>query len=144
MLEENHVSIESGGNQPLLATSVGRYKSAVAQTKIFRGNGNVFVNTKILKDYFQNNPCVISSIQKPLQILNVEDQLTISIRVSGGGFTGQTNAIKLSVANALIKIDETYRPLLKKEGLLTSSSKRKERKKYGLKKARKAPQFSKR
>ena len=132
---------------PILAT--GRRKSAIAQVKIIKGTGVVMINEKLDTIYLQENLSYSSLIKKPFQLLKEEknfdaNQFDIFVKVSGGGLAGQTDAIKLGIARACSLLNESYRTCLKKEGFLTRDSRAKERKKYGLKKARKAPQYSKR
>jgi small subunit ribosomal protein S9 len=125
--------------------ATGRRKSAVAQVKLFsKGTGKITINGRDGTDYMQYNPFLISTIQQPLENINVSDSYDTIIKCSGGGLTGQAEAIQLGIARALCKIKDSNRYSLKVEGYLTRNSLCKERKKYGLKKARKAPQFSKR
>ena len=125
--------------------AVGKRKRAIARIRIIKDNAKgvkITVNDKDYKEYlpyFQWQELVL----KPLKLVG-RDNITISIRVAGGGIKGQVDAIKHGIARALIKTDEDLRPNLKKEGFLTRDSRRKERKKPGLKKARRAPQWSKR
>lgn len=125
--------------------ATGRRKSAVAQVKLFsKGTGKITINGRDGTDYMQFNPYLISTIQEPLENINVSDSYDTIVKCSGGGLKGQAEAIQLGIARALCKIKESNRYSLKPEGYLTRNSLCKERKKYGLKKARKAPQFSKR
>jgi len=126
-------------------SGIGRRKSAVAQIQLFsKGNGAITINGRDVIDYMQYNPYFISTIREPLQNINVADSYDSVIKCSGGGLKGQAEAIQLGIARALCKMKESNRYSLKLEGYLTRNSLCKERKKYGLKKARKAPQFSKR
>lgn len=130
--------------QKTLAIAVGRRKSAIAQIKIIQGNGEFIINGKSGLSYMQENPSFLLTIQAPLDLLGLQKNYTIIANVNGGGLAGQADAIRLGVARALCVVEESYRSNLRIKGLLTRDSRTKERRKYGLKKARKAPQFSKR
>lgn len=123
--------------------TVGRRKTAVARVKMTEGSGKVMVNGREFEDYF---PLVIhrEEILKPLSITETLGRYDITVRVEGGGTTGQAVAIQLGIARSLILTDEDMRPKLRANGLLTRDPRMVERKKYGLKKARKRFQFSKR
>ena len=123
---------------------IGRRKESVAQVLLTVGTGNITINNRDAKEYLQNNDSRMLRITKPLLTLNLDNTFDISIKTKGGGIAGQTDAICLGIARALIECDSNNRSNLKKEGLLTRDARIKERKKYGLKKARKASQFSKR
>jgi small subunit ribosomal protein S9 len=123
---------------------IGRRKESVAQVLLTVGTGNITINNRDAKEYLQNNDSRMLRITKPLLTLNLDNTFDISIKTKGGGIAGQTDAICLGIARALIECDSNNRLNLKKEGLLTRDARIKERKKYGLKKARKASQFSKR
>ena len=126
-------------------TGTGRRKSAIAQVELISGGtGKITINGKEGTAYMQYNPTALDSIQGPLDTLGLEDSYDTLVKCSGGGLTGQAEAIQLGIAKALCKMKSSNRYPLKSEGFLTRNSLRKERKKYGLKKARKAPQFSKR
>jgi len=128
-----------------VVTAIGRRKRAVAQVELIPGGtGEIIINGHPGVDYMQYNARFPKVIQGPLESLGVEDTYDLVIKCSGGGLTGQAEAIQLGLARALCEIKATNRPPLKAEGFLTLDSRCKERKKYGLKKARKAPQFSKR
>lgn len=127
-----------------IAIAVGRRKSAIAQIKIIQGNGEFIINGKSGLSYMQENPSFLLTIQAPLDLLGLQKNYTIIANVNGGGLAGQADAIRLGVARALCLVEESYRGSLRIKGLLTRDSRTKERRKYGLKKARKAPQFSKR
>ena len=133
----------SNQNQ-IIAKAVGRRKSAVAQIKILEGNGDFIINGKKGFSYMQEDSSCLSAIQAPLDILQLQKKYNIVVTVQGGGLNGQSQAIKLAIARALCVIEKSYRNVLKIKGYLTRDARCKERKKYGLKKARKAPQFSKR
>jgi small subunit ribosomal protein S9 len=107
-------------------------------------NNQFFINGKSSFEYLQGNPSALIAIQAPLDLLRLQKNYDIFVKVQGGGISGQAEAIKLAIARALCQIKTNYRSSLKKEGFLTRDSRCKERKKYGLKKARKASQFSKR
>lgn len=121
----------------------GRRKTSVARVRLVPGTGKIFVNSMDVDEYF-GRPTLIKDITTPLEITNTLGTWDVLVNVNGGGLTGQAGAIKHGIARALLKVDEDYRQPLKKAGLLTRDPRMKERKKYGLKKARKAPQFSKR
>jgi small subunit ribosomal protein S9 len=121
----------------------GRRKKSVARVILRPGTGNFTVNDRPLEEFF-NYETLIQDIQRPLKMTETLGQYDVIVRVHGGGFTGQAGAIRHGVSRALLKVDETFRPTLKKAGFLTRDPRMKERKKYGFKKARKSPQFSKR
>lgn len=121
----------------------GRRKSSVARVRILPGNGKITINKRDIDEYFGRD--VLSTlVRQPLVVTNTEGKYDIIANVNGGGTTGQAGAVRHGIARALITIDEDFRGPLKKAGYLTRDPRMKERKKYGLKKARKAPQFSKR
>ena len=122
----------------------GRRKSSVARVRLVPGSGQLTVNNKPGELYFQFNANYISVTKAPIETLGLENEYDILVNANGGGLTGQSDSIRLGVARALCKLDPDNRPPLKKEGYLTRDPRAKERKKYGLHKARKAPQFSKR
>jgi small subunit ribosomal protein S9 len=124
--------------------TVGRRKSAIAQINIRVGRGEFVINGKPAFLYMQENPAFLVAMQSPLELLGIQKNFSIHVIVKGGGLAGQADAIKLGVARAICKIDQNSRDFLKKKGYLIRDSRIKERRKYGLKKARKAPQFSKR
>jgi small subunit ribosomal protein S9 len=128
----------------ILALGTGRRKSAVAQIKISSGKGEFIINGKSSISYMQENPSFLLSMQSPLDLLGLQKNYDIIVKVQGGGLSGQAEAIRLGVARALCLLEPSYRSSLKVKGYLTRDARCKERKKYGLKKARKAPQFSKR
>nr|YP_009492368.1 ribosomal protein S9 [Stauridium tetras]AWI68989.1 ribosomal protein S9 [Stauridium tetras] len=160
-------------NKELLVRAVGRRKEAIAQVKIVNGTGNFLINNKIASDYLHNNSNSLLTIQAPFQILQKEEELEknqdqnstnfqdnsevsltgflpsnldVLVKVEGGGLMGQTEAIKLGIARAVCQMNGTLeiRKNLKDKGYLTQDSRVKERRKYGLRKARKAPQYNKR
>ena len=124
-------------------TAIGRRKRSVAKVTLTPGKGNITVNGKDVKDYMPYETLVMDLVQ-PLELLNVKDKYDINVVVKGGGFSGQTGAIRLGITRALLLANSEDRPVLKSAGMVTRDARIKERKKYGLKKARRAPQFSKR
>ena len=123
---------------------LGRRKQAVARVFLVPGEGNLTINNKPGDKYLQYNYTYLNNVWSPLEILKLEKQFDIIARVNGGGLTGQAEAIQLGVARRLCEIDKENRSILKPFGFLTRDPRIKERKKYGLRKARKAPQYSKR
>ena len=121
----------------------GRRKSSVARVFLSPGNGNITINKRSLDDYFGPETLKVI-VKQPLAAIGGEGKYDIVATVKGGGTTGQAGAIRHGIARALCEADAEYRPVLKKAGYLTRDSRMKERKKYGLKGARRAPQFSKR
>ncbi len=121
----------------------GRRKSSVARVYLMPGSGKVTINKKDMDDYFGLETLKII-VRQPLEATNMADKFDVLVNVKGGGFTGQAGAIRHGIARALNRYDLDLRPTLKKAGFLTRDPRMKERKKYGLKKARRAPQFSKR
>jgi len=121
----------------------GRRKSSVARVRLVPGEGNVTVNDRSLDEYFGLETLKVISKQ-PLVLTQTENKFDVFVNVIGGGFTGQAGAIRHGISRALLKADEEFRAALKKAGYLTRDPRMKERKKYGLKAARRAPQFSKR
>lgn len=121
----------------------GRRKSSVARVRVYQGTGKVTINERDIDDYFGLETLKLI-VRQPLTITDTNDKFDIVCRVAGGGVTGQAGAIRHGIARALLQADESFRPALKKAGLLTRDPRMKERKKYGLKGARRAPQFSKR
>ena len=121
----------------------GRRKEAVARVRLVAGSGNVMVNDRPIADYLKRDSLVLIA-KHPLAVTNNLDKFDVFARVMGGGLTGQAGAIRMAVARALLRHDETLKALLGREGLLTRDSRMKERKKYGQPGARKRFQFSKR
>ena len=121
----------------------GRRKEAVARVRLRPGAGEFQLNGRTLEDYFPTRAhrMVVTS---PLRLVGREKDFDVLARIEGGGISGQAGALRLGIARALVELDPELRPVLKKEGYLTRDAREKERRKYGLKKARKAPQFSKR
>ena len=121
----------------------GRRKKAIARVRVTDGKGNITVNGKTIDEYFGTEILKVI-VKQPLTATNTLDKYDVICKVTGGGFTGQAGAIRHGLSRALLKSNGEYRPTLKQNGFLTRDPRMKERKKYGLKKARKAPQFSKR
>ena len=121
----------------------GRRKKSIARVRLVPGTGNITVNDRSLEEYFDYDTLKVT-VKEPLTITDSEGKYDIFVNVNGGGFTGQAGAIRHGISRALLKADGELRPILKKAGFLTRDPRMKERKKYGLKKARRAPQFSKR
>ena len=128
----------------------GRRKSSVAQVKLVPGSGKITVNGRDVRDFFPYETNVMD-LKQPLVMTNNEETFDVEVKVNGGGFTGQTGAIRLGITRALLEYDkvnenkeDSYRKVLKANGMVTRDSRAKERKKPGLKAARRAPQFSKR
>ena len=128
----------------------GRRKSSIAQVRMIPGTGKITVNDKDVREFFPYETNVMD-LKQPLVATNNEETFDITVKVNGGGFTGQTGAIRLGITRALMEYDKanegsetSYRTILKRAGFVTRDSRMKERKKPGLKAARRAPQFSKR
>lgn len=148
-------------NTNLIAKGTGRRKSAVAQVTLFPGSGEFIINGKPARIYINENPSSLIALESPYDLIGFHKKFETRVKVYGGGLSAQVQAVKLGIARALCKmnssqilefetqeklseIQKSYRSLLKHEGFLTRDARCKERKKYGLKKARKAPQYSKR
>ena len=123
--------------------ATGRRKSSVARVRLVPGEGNIIINDRELTKYFGLKTLELI-IKQPLEATETVGKYDVLANVVGGGISGQAGAIRHGIARALLKVDEEYRPTLKKAGLLTRDPREKERRKYGLKKARKASQYSKR
>jgi len=121
----------------------GRRKSSIARVRLVEGTGVITINGKNIDEYLGTDTLKVI-VRQPLTATSTLDKYDVICKVQGGGFTGQAGAIRLGIARALLEANNEYRPTLKSAGFLTRDSRKKERKKYGLKKARKAPQFSKR
>ena len=121
----------------------GRRKESVARVRLIPGKGNITINGRDLDDYFGLETLKVI-VKQPLNITKTLDKFDVVAKVHGGGFTGQAGAMRHGIARALLEADADFRPVLKQNGFLTRDSRMKERKKYGLKAARRAPQFSKR
>lgn len=123
--------------------ATGRRKKSVARVILTSGTGNIMVNNREFEDYIPSAATRLDVLQ-PLELTETMSKFDISVNVNGGGITGQAGAIRLGISRALIEINPDYRKVLKQAGMLTRDARVKERKKYGLKKARKSGQFSKR
>ncbi|MBW6462748.1 MAG: 30S ribosomal protein S9 [Dethiobacteria bacterium] len=121
----------------------GRRKESVARVRMLPGNGRIIINGKEMDQYFGLETLKLI-VRQPLVATETDGRFDVIAKVEGGGFSGQAGAIRHGIARALLQADGEYRPVLKKNGYLTRDPRMKERKKYGLKKARRAPQFSKR
>ena len=121
----------------------GRRKSSVARVRVYNGTGKIIINDREIDDYFGLETLKLI-VRQPLNVTDTLGKFDIVCRVAGGGVTGQAGAIRHGIARALLQVNEELRPELKKAGFLTRDPRMKERKKYGLKGARRAPQFSKR
>jgi small subunit ribosomal protein S9 len=137
----------SENEQIKIFIATGRRKSAVAEVKLIPGSGNVVINGKSKTEYFQQNSLFLATIEAPLMHLNLQNSFDTNVLVYGGGLAGQADAIKLGIARAICKSNSSHKSFLKQKdsiSFLTRDARCKERKKYGLKKARKATQYSKR
>lgn len=121
----------------------GRRKKSIARVRITNGNGKITINNKTLDEFFGVETLKVI-VKQPLVSTNSLDKFDVVAKVTGGGISGQAGAVRHGIARALVEANPEYRPVLKSAGFLTRDARMKERKKYGLKKARKAPQFSKR
>lgn len=121
----------------------GRRKDSVARVRLVPGNGQITINKEYVTKYIPY-PNLVQDMKQPLALTETEGQYNVEVNVNGGGFSGQAGAIRLGIARALLEVDPDFRGPLKKAGMLTRDPRMKERKKPGLKKARKASQFSKR
>jgi small subunit ribosomal protein S9 len=125
------------------STGTGRRKEAVARVRLIPGTGRFELNGRSLEEYFSTRAHRMI-VTEPLRVAGKEKEFDVLARLDGGGVSGQAGALRHGIARALIELDPELRPALKKEGMLTRDAREKERRKYGLKKARKAPQYSKR
>jgi len=123
--------------------ATGRRKNSTAKVRLIPGEGKIIVNQKDFKEYF-NREALTTMIVEPLKLTNTDSAYDVVAQLLGGGITGQAGALRHGISRALLEINGEFRDILKREGFLTRDSRMKERKKYGLKKARKRPQFSKR
>jgi len=122
---------------------LGRRKCAVARVRLVPGDGRILVNGKTVADYF-GRPALVAIVRQPLDEIALATVHSVIVKVVGGGHAGQAGAIRHGIARALVRMDEENRPALRRRGFLTRDARVKERKKYGLKRARKAPQYTKR
>lgn len=130
-------------SEKIMFYGTGRRKSSIARVRITEGTGNITINKKSIDEYFGIETLKVI-VRQPLSVTNTLDKYDVICTVKGGGFTGQAGAIRHGISRALLEANAEFRPVLKSNGFLTRDPRMKERKKYGLKKARKAPQFSKR
>ena len=121
----------------------GRRKKSIARVYLVPGKGNITINKRSIDEYFGFETLKVI-VRQPLTVTDTLEKFDVLVNVHGGGYTGQAGAIRHGISRALLQVDAEYRPLLKKEGFLTRDPRMKERKKYGLKAARRVPQFSKR
>ena len=126
-----------------LVQSTGRRKTSVARVRLYDGSGEFSLNGRTLTDYFPD-PELRRRVLEAFKVTDLENRYDVAATLEGGGTTGQSDALRLGIARGLIAIDPELRPVLKKEGMLTRDDRMVERKKYGLRKARRAPQFTKR
>ena len=126
-----------------LTQTTGRRKEAVARARLRDGSGNITINGRPLEVYF---PTAVQRmvVTEPLRVAEVDERFDVDASIHGGGVSGQAGALRMAIARSLVEVDPESRPALKRAGLLTRDSRKKESKKYGLKKARKAPQYTKR
>ena len=123
---------------------LGRRKAATARARLFKGKGEITINNKVALDYLSGNKSLLAEVTDPLALAGKQKEFDITILVSGGGLAGQVDAIKLAISKALTLEFPDLRPVLKKAGLIKRDPREKERKKYGLRSARKREQFSQR
>jgi len=121
----------------------GKRKTAIARVRLYPGDGTIIVNDKPYEEIF-TTPGLKHTVLEPLQLTDAQDKFRVVVKVEGGGVSGQAGAIRHGISRALLKVDEAFRPLLRSHGLLTRDARIKERKKYGLKRARKRRQYRKR
>ena len=130
-------------SENIVFQGTGRRKQSIARVRLMAGKGNIIVNGKKLEEYFGTDILKVI-VNQPFSVTNTLGKYDVIVKVIGGGYTGQAGAIRHGIARALNEANSEFRPALKAAGFLTRDPRMKERKKYGLKKARKAPQFSKR
>ena len=123
---------------------LGRRKSATARVRVMSGKGNVTINDQPAAEYFAESKYLLTKLQQPFVVLDLVGKFDVSVKVSGGGHEGQTEAIALGISKALVSLNEDYKATLKRADLLSRDPREKERKKFGLKGARKQRQFTKR
>lgn len=124
--------------------ALGRRKSATARVRLQTGKGNVVINGKPATEYFEGSKALLAELQRPFGALEIENKFDVSVVVSGGGHAGQADAIRLGIAKSLVLLNEDYKGTLRRAELLGRDPREKERKKFGLKGARKQRQFTKR
>ena len=133
-----------GASRAPTYSAIGRRKSSVARVVLQAGAGNIIINGQTLEERY-TRPLLQHTVSRPLRVTNAINAYNVIAKVEGGGVNGQAGAISHAIARALLKVDEErFRPILRQDGLLTRDPRVKERKKYGLKRARKAPQYTKR
>ena len=137
------MAVKNSAKKKVQYWGTGRRKKAVARVRVMPGTGSVIVNKRSLDEYFPLDTLKLI-VNQPFVETDTVGKYDVIVNVKGGGYTGQAGAVRHGISRALCNVDATYRPALKKAGFLTRDPRMKERKKYGLKKARKAPQFSKR
>ncbi len=130
-------------SKDIVFLGTGRRKESIARVRLTAGKGEITVNGKKLDEYFGTEILKVI-VNQPFTVTNTVGKYDATVKVTGGGYTGQAGAVRHGIARALLEANSEYRPVLKQNGFLTRDPRMKERKKYGLKKARKAPQFSKR
>lgn len=135
---------QATATKPLYYYGLGRRKTAVARVRLYPGTGQIIINGRPAAQYFGNRLLYHVMIIEPLRLTGLQDHFDIRARVVGGGLSGQAGAVRHGVARALLRYNADLRPVLKRAGLLTRDPRVKERKKPGLKRARKAPQYTKR
>ncbi len=123
---------------------LGRRKSSTARVRLTKGKGSITINDKLATEYFDGSQSILHEMEKPFAVLGQENKFDISVKVSGGGSAGQVGAIRLGIAKALVGLNEDYKSTLKRANMLGRDPREKERKKFGLKGARKQRQFTKR
>ena len=128
---------------PAFYSGTGRRKTAIARVRLLPGEGEIVVNGRSLEEHF-GNAISESDVRMPFRVTGTEGTFNAMVKVEGGGVTGQAGAVRHGIARALLEMDEGHRLVLRQAGLLTRDPRMKERKKYGLKRARKAPQYTKR
>lgn len=131
-------------SKPAYYYGTGRRKSAVARVRLYPGTGQISVNSKSVEDYFGNRATYHQMVNQPLEMTDSASKYNVTVKVIGGGVTGQAGAVRHGLARALVQADAALRATLKKAGFLARDARVKERKKPGLKRARKAPQYTKR
>ena len=123
--------------------AVGKRKTSIARVRLTAGTGKIMVNKREVLDYFPR-PAYVDMVMGPFTVTETKDKFDVKANICGGGLTGQASALRHGIANALLKVDPEHRKTLKPAGFLTRDAREKERRKYGLRKARKRPQYSKR
>lgn len=144
MKKEQQVDQAKTAERPAYYYGTGRRKSAVARVRLYPGTGQILINSKSPEDYFGARALYQQMVNMPMEITEQGGRYNAVIKVLGGGITGQAGAVRHGLARALVQSDLSLRPVLKKAGLLARDPRQKERKKVGLKRARKAPQYTKR